>query len=174
MSTLKKRQKDILSALAGFPEGTATTRQIAGIVKLHVNGVSQSLGALEGTYVKLLGGKAGETRWKMLQAGLTVIGVFRIAGNQKEIHMAAQQDVDALLKNFPSTSKKSGSIPSNLATAVGRHNLNSRKRYASQKKTYLSPFSRVLKFAPTTVEQLKPAPKKPSLGDVVRHGETCR
>lgn len=58
---LKKRQKLILKALAdlGFE---ATTRQIAVKTGLHVNGVSQSLGALS-RYVECLGGKGGEIRW---------------------------------------------------------------------------------------------------------------
>lgn len=62
---LKKRQKLILSALAELG-GEATTRQIAEKVNLHVNGVSQSLGTMTG-YVKCIGGRAGETRWKLLR-----------------------------------------------------------------------------------------------------------
>ncbi len=60
----KKRQKIILAALAELG-GEATTRQIAEKVKLHVNGVSQSLGALT-EHVVCLGGHAGETRWKLI------------------------------------------------------------------------------------------------------------
>ena len=63
---LKKRQKFILSALAELG-GEATTRQIAEKVSLHVNGVSQSLGAMF-EYVECLGGRAGETRWKLIRA----------------------------------------------------------------------------------------------------------
>ena len=62
---LKKRQKMILTALAELG-GEATTRQIAEKVNLHVNGVSQSLGAMY-QYIECLGGHAGETRWKLLR-----------------------------------------------------------------------------------------------------------
>lgn len=62
---LKKRQKAILAALSELG-GEATTRQIAEKVNLHVNGVSQSLGALY-KYVECLGGRAGETRWKLVR-----------------------------------------------------------------------------------------------------------
>jgi hypothetical protein len=61
---LKKRQKLILAALAELG-GEATTRQIAEKVNLNVNGISQSLGAMTG--VECLGGRAGETRWKLLR-----------------------------------------------------------------------------------------------------------
>lgn len=60
---LKKRQKIILSALAELG-GEATTRQIAEKVNLHVNGVSQSLGAMH-KYVACLGGRSGETKWQL-------------------------------------------------------------------------------------------------------------
>lgn len=63
---LKKRQKIILSALAELG-GEATTRQIAEKVSLHVNGVSQSLGAMY-KYVVRLDGRAGETKWKLIHA----------------------------------------------------------------------------------------------------------
>lgn len=62
---LKKRQKLILSALAELG-GKATTRQIAEKVNLHVNGVSQSLGVMI-EHVECLGGRAGETRWKLIR-----------------------------------------------------------------------------------------------------------
>ena len=63
---MKKRQKDILAALKelGGTDGTATTRQIAEKTDLHVNGVSQSLGAIY-KHVECLGGRGGETRWKL-------------------------------------------------------------------------------------------------------------
>jgi hypothetical protein len=61
---LKKRQKDILRALKDLG-GMATTRQIAEKTGLNVNGVSQSLGALD-RYVCHLGGKAGERKWKLI------------------------------------------------------------------------------------------------------------
>jgi hypothetical protein len=60
---LKKRQKEILAALSELG-GEATTRQIAEKADLHVNGVSQSLGALH-DHVECLGGRAGDTRWKL-------------------------------------------------------------------------------------------------------------
>ena len=60
---LKKRQKMILAALAELG-GEATTRQIAKKVNLHVNGVSQSLGAMH-QHVAWLGGHGGETKWKL-------------------------------------------------------------------------------------------------------------
>ena len=61
---LKKRQKLILVALAELG-GEATTRQIAKKVNLNVNGVSQSLGAIR--QVECLGGRDGETRWKLIR-----------------------------------------------------------------------------------------------------------
>ena len=61
--TLKKRQKMILAALAELG-GEATTRQIAEKTDFNVNGVSQSLGAIR-QYVVWLGGRGGETRWKL-------------------------------------------------------------------------------------------------------------
>lgn len=60
---LKKRQKLILAALEEL-SGEATTRQIAEKVNLHVNGVSQSLGVMT-KYVSCLGGRGGETKWKL-------------------------------------------------------------------------------------------------------------
>ncbi len=63
--SLKKSQKIILSALEELG-GEATTRQIAEKVNLHVNGVSQSLGAMF-EYVECLDGRAGETRWKLVR-----------------------------------------------------------------------------------------------------------
>jgi hypothetical protein len=62
---LKKRQKNILIALAELG-GEATTRQIAKKAGLNVNGVSQSLGALH-QCVDCLGGRGGETRWRVKQ-----------------------------------------------------------------------------------------------------------
>lgn len=63
---LKKRQKIILAALTELG-GEATTRQIAEKVNLHVNGVSQSLGAMF-EYVECLDGRGGETKWRLLRA----------------------------------------------------------------------------------------------------------
>lgn len=60
---LKKRQRIILAALAELG-GKATTRQIAEKANLNVNGVSQSLGAMY-QHVECLGGRGGETRWKL-------------------------------------------------------------------------------------------------------------
>ncbi len=62
---LKKRQRNILEALQSLG-GEATTRQIAAKVDLHINGVSQSLGASSmSSRVRYLGGKAGETKWAL-------------------------------------------------------------------------------------------------------------
>ena len=62
---LKNRQKTILAVLTELG-GEATTRQVAEKVNLHVNGVSQSLGVLT-EYVICLGGRGGETRWKLVR-----------------------------------------------------------------------------------------------------------
>ena len=59
---LKKRQKIILAALRDLG-GEATTREIAQKTGLNVNGVAQSLGALE--QVNCLGGRAGECKWRL-------------------------------------------------------------------------------------------------------------
>lgn len=60
----KKRQRDILLALYHLG-GTASTRQIAERLGLHVNGVAQSLGALD--CVEDLGGRAGDRQWRLKQ-----------------------------------------------------------------------------------------------------------
>lgn len=60
---LKKRQKDILQTLADLG-GTATTEQIAEKLGLHINGVSQSLGALY-NFVEEIKGKGRYTVWKL-------------------------------------------------------------------------------------------------------------
>lgn len=57
----KPRQRNILQALHELG-GAATTRDIATRLSLNVNGVSQSLGALD--CVECLGGKGGETNWR--------------------------------------------------------------------------------------------------------------
>ena len=62
---LKKRQKDILRALE-LLGGRATTRKVAKKVNLPVNGVAQSLGSMDRN-VRCLGGKAGETKWEVIQ-----------------------------------------------------------------------------------------------------------
>ena len=64
MISTKKRKEMILSALRDLG-GIATTRQIAEKVKLNVNGVSQTLGALSVEFVVCLGGRGGETEWKL-------------------------------------------------------------------------------------------------------------
>lgn len=59
---LKKRQQEILQALDELG-GMATTRQIAAKTGLNVNGVSQSLGALD--QVEMTdNGKGGDTEWR--------------------------------------------------------------------------------------------------------------
>ncbi len=60
---LKQRQRDILQALNDLG-GTATTREVALRVRLSVNGVSQSLGALF-EYVQCHGGRGGEVKWSI-------------------------------------------------------------------------------------------------------------
>jgi DNA-binding IclR family transcriptional regulator len=60
---MKRRQKEILAALRRLG-GEATTRQIAEKTGLHVNGVAQSLVALADE-VEVLGGRGGETRWRL-------------------------------------------------------------------------------------------------------------
>ncbi len=69
---LKKRQKIILAALKELG-GEATTRQIAEKVNLHTNGVSQSLGAMTND-VTCLGGRGGETKWKLKDQDLFIPG----------------------------------------------------------------------------------------------------
>ena len=65
---LKKRQKDILKALWALG-GEATTRQIAEMTLLNVNGVSQSLDAMSRRgHVERIDGHAGETRWRLTGA----------------------------------------------------------------------------------------------------------
>jgi len=60
---LKKRQQLILTALIELG-GRATTRQIAQKLKLNVNGVSQSLGAMNEDVSYLGGdGRGGEVTW---------------------------------------------------------------------------------------------------------------
>ncbi len=64
---LKKRQKKVLLAL-GELGGVATTRHIALAANLNVNGVSQTLGALErrGLCVECLyEGNSRERSWKL-------------------------------------------------------------------------------------------------------------
>lgn len=61
---MKKRQQDILRTLRELG-GTATTRQIAERLGLHVNGVAQSLGAMSHDHVRARGGKAGDTEWEL-------------------------------------------------------------------------------------------------------------
>jgi tRNA(Ile)-lysidine synthase TilS/MesJ len=61
------RQWSILNALLQLEEQhkPATTREIATIAKLNTNGVSQTLGSLDGKSVRCLGSKGGDTRWKL-------------------------------------------------------------------------------------------------------------
>lgn len=63
MCTLKKRQRLILSALREMPGGLGTTKEIAEKTGLHVNGVAQTLGALN-EYVEYLNGKGGNVLWR--------------------------------------------------------------------------------------------------------------
>lgn len=64
---LKQRQRNILQALRDLG-GTATTREIASRVGLHVNGVSQSLGALF-EYIQCHGGRGGDVVWSIKKEG---------------------------------------------------------------------------------------------------------
>ena len=69
--SLKPRQRKILSSLDELG-GQATTRQIAEKAGLDTNGVSQSLGALSGGgHVTIVGGKRGDTVWKLASRGWT-------------------------------------------------------------------------------------------------------
>ena len=61
MKKLKKRQREILAALIRLG-GEATTQQVAEATNLHINGVAQTLGVLEG--VEGIGGKGGKYRWR--------------------------------------------------------------------------------------------------------------
>lgn len=67
---LKKRQKDILYVLKELG-GSATTREVAKKTGLHVNGVSQSLGALY-EYVQCCGGRGGDCVWKIKRGEINV------------------------------------------------------------------------------------------------------
>jgi hypothetical protein len=68
MARLKRRHREILNAIRSLG-GRATTRQIAIATGLHVNGVSQSLGALSGNgYVSGINVRpraGGEQEWKI-------------------------------------------------------------------------------------------------------------
>ncbi|MCX6810597.1 MAG: hypothetical protein NTY30_02585 [Candidatus Berkelbacteria bacterium] len=55
--TNKKNAYKILVALGGL----ATTRRIATILDRNVNGVSQTLGSIEG--LRMGGGRGGDTEW---------------------------------------------------------------------------------------------------------------
>lgn len=57
---LKARQRRIVDALKTLG-GKASTREIAAVVELDTNGVSQSLGAIG--VVHCLGGKGADCRW---------------------------------------------------------------------------------------------------------------
>lgn len=67
---LKKRQKLILRALTELG-GEATTKQVAEKTGLHVNGVSQSLGAMP-WHVVCLGGRGGETKWQVKKPNMVL------------------------------------------------------------------------------------------------------
>lgn len=63
---LKNRQKRVLGTLRKLG-GTATTKEIAKKVGLSVNGVAQTLGALNDRFVLLLGGRGGNILWRLLE-----------------------------------------------------------------------------------------------------------
>ena len=65
---LKKRQKEVLAALAEL-DGEANALQIAEKTGFDVNGVSQSLSALGGRGIVVCcgGGNGGECRWKLYE-----------------------------------------------------------------------------------------------------------
>lgn len=69
---LKARQKVILQALSELG-GEATTRQIATKLDLNVNGVSQSLGAMSDEHVRSIGGRRGDTKWKLVMKSIAHI-----------------------------------------------------------------------------------------------------
>lgn len=61
---MKKRQAAVLQALRDLG-GRATVREIAAKARLHVNGVSQSLGALHDHVRDTLEGKGGERIYEL-------------------------------------------------------------------------------------------------------------
>jgi len=62
---LKKRQIKILDALVDL-DGRATVKEIAKKAHLNVNGVSQTLSALSGRYVRYINGTGGDAVWSHL------------------------------------------------------------------------------------------------------------
>lgn len=68
MAQLKKRQKDILTMLLRLG-GEASIRDIAKLLHLSVNGVSQSLTALtRRELVQYISGKGGDAIYALLSA----------------------------------------------------------------------------------------------------------
>ena len=64
---LKRRQREILEVMMRARKEIVTTREIAGRLRLHVNGVSQSLSALglKGYVREELGGDGGDRKWRL-------------------------------------------------------------------------------------------------------------
>lgn len=75
MRSLKPRQRQILTALHDLG-GQANTKQIAEKAGLNTNGVSQSLGALNGTYVQLVGRDGRQDIWKLVR--VEADGAFKL------------------------------------------------------------------------------------------------
>jgi hypothetical protein len=67
----ERRHWVILNAVLLLEEhkhnGPGTTREIADLAKLSINGVSQTLNILDGSTIKRLGGKGNDTRWKLIR-----------------------------------------------------------------------------------------------------------
>ena len=62
---MKPRHRSIVSALKDLG-GRATLRQIAEKTGLSVNGVSQSMGAID--VVKYSSGKSGDAEWELIES----------------------------------------------------------------------------------------------------------
>ncbi len=65
---LKRRHREILETMIRARKEIITTREIAGKLRLHVNGVSQSLSALElkGHVREEPGGNGGDRKWRFM------------------------------------------------------------------------------------------------------------
>lgn len=74
---LSKLQKALLNALSQNGN-KGSTRTLAIIVDANVNGSSQALGALASRgLVQLVGGKGGETQWRLAPDGVELLDANR-------------------------------------------------------------------------------------------------
>lgn len=73
-ASLNRRHQDIVATI-GRLGGTATVRQIAELLELNVNGVSQSLGApaLRDYVEDTKTGKAGDRVWRLKKGAVVQI-----------------------------------------------------------------------------------------------------